>query len=136
MGRLGDDNMKQRPDLRSRPVLSEVPLPRPLHDEKSSQYFVHNFKFHFPSTLGQRYMIHSDVPESSQFHPEPFEQWTRNWTMDYNAEPFWSTLRATNLPQSCIAAGFEPSGDCETKVPSAAVAETCKRHTDMEPNGT
>jgi hypothetical protein len=72
-------------------------------------------------------MIHSDVPDSSQFHPELFEKWMRNWTMHYNAEPFRSTLRATNLPQSYIAAGFEPSGDCETKIPRAAAAATYKK---------
>ncbi len=72
-------------------------------------------------------MIHSDVPESNQFHPDPFDQWTRDWTTHYNAEPFRSTLRDTSLSQSCIAAGFDSSGVYETKIPSAAAAATYKK---------
>lgn len=72
-------------------------------------------------------MIHSDVPESNQFHPDPFEQWSRDWTTHYNAEPFRSTLRNTSLSQACIAAGFESSRVYETKIPSAAAATTYKK---------
>jgi len=72
-------------------------------------------------------MLHSDVPEANQFHPELYDQWWRDWTTHYNAEPFRATLRDTSLVQAAVNAGFESSNMYETKVPSAAAAATYKK---------
>jgi len=72
-------------------------------------------------------MIHSDVPESNQFHPDPYDQWWRDWTTHFNAEPFRSTLRDTSLSKVAVAAGFAPRNVRELKIPSAAAVGVYKK---------
>ncbi len=72
-------------------------------------------------------MIHSDVPESNQFHPDAYDQWWRDWTTHYNAEPYRSTLRDSSLSAASVAAGFDPAKVYETKIGSAAAAGTYKK---------
>jgi SAM-dependent methyltransferase len=72
-------------------------------------------------------MIHSDVPESNQFHPDPYDQWWRDWTTHYNAEPFRSTLRDTSLSAVAVAAGFGKDDVFETRIPSAAAVAVYKK---------
>jgi len=72
-------------------------------------------------------MIHSDVPESNQFHPDVYDQWWRDWTTHYNAEPFRSTLRDTSLSAATVDAGFAAGKVYETKIPTAAAPSTYKK---------
>ena len=65
------------------------------------------------------YMVHGDVPEFNKYWPEPYDQFQRDWTTHFNAEPFRSKMREMDMPGLAKAAGFRPHSIVEDRVPSA-----------------
>ncbi|MDC0655136.1 class I SAM-dependent methyltransferase [bacterium] len=65
------------------------------------------------------YMVHGDVPEFNRYWPEPYDQFQRDWTTHFNAEPFRSKMREMDIPMLAKAAGFRPHSIVEDRVPSA-----------------
>ena len=44
-------------------------------------------------------MLHGDIPELNKYWPDAYDQFQRNWTTHYNAEPFRSRLREMDLTE-------------------------------------
>ena len=64
-------------------------------------------------------MVHGDVPEFNKYWPNPYDQFQRDWTTHYNAEPFRSRLREIDVPELARDAGFLKKHIHEDLVPSA-----------------
>lgn len=69
-------------------------------------------------------MLHMDVPEANRFWPDPYDRWWRDWTTHFNAEPYRTKMRDTDLGAEAVAAGFDRAGVYETKIPSARAEQT------------
>ncbi len=64
------------------------------------------------------YMVHGDVPEFNKYWPDPFDQFQRDWTTHFNAEPFRSKMRDMDMSALARDAGFKPGTIAEERVPS------------------
>ncbi|NQV81237.1 MAG: class I SAM-dependent methyltransferase [Alphaproteobacteria bacterium] len=64
------------------------------------------------------YMVHGDVPEFNKYWPEPYDQFQRDWTTHFNAEPFRSKMRDMDMPGLAKKAGFKTKSITEALVPS------------------
>ena len=71
-------------------------------------------------------MLHMDVPEANRFWPDAYDRWWRDWTTHFNAEPYRSKMRDTDLGTEAVSAGFARSKVFETKIPSARAEGTYK----------
>jgi ubiquinone/menaquinone biosynthesis C-methylase UbiE len=65
------------------------------------------------------YMVHGDVPEFNKYWPDPYDQFQRDWTTHFNAEPFRSKMREMDMPALAREAGFRSESIVEDLVPSA-----------------
>lgn len=63
-------------------------------------------------------MAHGDVPEFNKFWPDPYDQFQRDWTTHFNAEPFRGKMRDMDMPALAVKAGFKPQNVTETRLPS------------------
>ncbi|MEQ8249485.1 MAG: class I SAM-dependent methyltransferase [Alphaproteobacteria bacterium] len=64
------------------------------------------------------YMVHGDVPEFNKYWPEPYDQFQRDWTTHFNAEPFRSKMRDMDMSALARDAGFKSESIAEELVPS------------------
>jgi len=63
-------------------------------------------------------MVHGDVPEFNKFWPDSYDQFQRDWTTHFNAEPFRTKMRDMDMPEIAAAAGFKKPSIVETRLPS------------------
>ena len=63
-------------------------------------------------------MAHGDVPEFNKFWPDPYDQFQRDWTTHFNAEPFRGKMRDMDMAALAATAGFKPQNIIETRLPS------------------
>ena len=63
-------------------------------------------------------MVHAEVPAFTKQDENPYEQFARDWSTHYNAEPFWGKLHEMDLTKETINAGFDPKFVFEGQTPS------------------
>ncbi len=63
-------------------------------------------------------MVHGDVPEFNQFWPDPYDQFQREWTTHFNAEPFRSKMRDMDMKAIAADLGFNKKSIVETRLRS------------------
>jgi ubiquinone/menaquinone biosynthesis C-methylase UbiE len=63
-------------------------------------------------------MVHGDVPEFNQFWPDPYDQFQRDWTTHFNAEPFRAKMRDMDMSDIAAGVGFNKKSIVETRLRS------------------
>ena len=63
-------------------------------------------------------MAHCEVPEADKYWPDPYDRFQRDWTTHFNAEPFRTAVRETDMVALAVETGFPTGGLLETRVES------------------
>ena len=73
-------------------------------------------------------MAHCEVPEADKYWPDPYDRFQRDWTTHFNAEPFRTAVRETDMAALAVETGFSASGLLETRVESEISAVYARTH--------
>jgi len=73
-------------------------------------------------------MVHCEVPEANKYWPHPYDQFQRDWTTYFNAEPFRTALREMDVAEVAVKAGFPEDGLTETRIESEISAVYARTH--------